>query len=187
MLNGSCRASSCASWAFDTAEANIINTSSSLWFRGHQQHVNWGPICFSLTHGNTQYTSAAAFWSGNYIRRCGRAQRIVTVLSALLTFCCLTRMVATSAVTTETIVEMSSLNRSEKRLLRGTFCLSSWDTCWAMLFTFVGNHSQIKCQTTQRASNNSTDTNAQKLKATTMDMHEIWWIVNYLESCRWSG
>lgn len=53
-----------------------------------------------------------------------------------ITFCCFTKMFPISAVTTLTIVVMSSLKRSENRFLRGTAFLSSWDTCWLMLFTW---------------------------------------------------
>lgn len=53
-----------------------------------------------------------------------------------ITFCCFTKMFPISAVTTLTIVVMSSLKRSENRFLRRTAFLSSWDTCWLMLFTW---------------------------------------------------
>lgn len=60
----------------------------------------------------------------------------ILICSDLITFCCFTKMFPISAVTTLTIVVMSSLKRSENRFLRGTAFLSSWDTCWLMLFTW---------------------------------------------------
>lgn len=62
--------------------------------------------------------------------------RLWSVQMDSITFCCFTKMFPISAVTTLTIVVMSSLKRSENRFLRETAFLSSWDTCWVMLFTW---------------------------------------------------
>lgn len=64
-----------------------------------------------------------------------------------ITFWGFTTRAAISEVTTLTMVVMSSLKRSEKRVLRKLSCLSVLCTYWAMLFTYSGGGGNVNMET----------------------------------------